>query len=179
MNHVRRATADDAAGIARVHVDSWRQSYAGVVSEAFLEDLSYERRQSYWSKHLSAPDSSTVVYVATVEEQGVVGFVAAGPEQGEIDGFDGELFAIYLLRSYQGRGLGRVLLHAGAAHLQSAGYDSMLLWVLEANPSRGFYERFGGEVVGEKQIGVGDQRLPAVAYGWQSLQELVESIAPE
>lgn len=179
MSGVRRATVDDAAGIAQVHVDSWRQTYQGVISDSFLRDLSYERRQAFWKKHLSAPENPATAYVATAGEQdGIVGFAAVGAEQGEKESFDAELFAIYVLRSYQGCGLGRALLHAGAAHLAAAGYESMLLWVLEDNPSRGFYERFGGEVVGEKRIDVGDQKLPAVAYGWESLQELVEATAP-
>ena len=179
VSSVRRATADDAPGIARVHVDSWRQTYEGVISDSFLRELSYENRQAYWRKHLSAADKPATVYVATAGEQGIVGFAAVGPEQGQVGGFDAELFAIYLLRSHQGRGLGKALLHAAAAHLRAAGYKSMLLWVLADNPSRGFYEHFGGEVVDEKQLAVGDQKLPAVAYGWESLQGLVEATAPQ
>ena len=42
----------------------------------------------------------------------------------------------------------------------------MLLWVLENNPSRTFYERLGGIVVGQKPDTVGDTAVTLVAYGW-------------
>lgn len=33
---VRIATLNDAAGIAKVHVDSWRTTYKGIIQEEFL-----------------------------------------------------------------------------------------------------------------------------------------------
>src|SRR5205807_3917990 len=34
----RHATADDAAAMARLHTQSWRENYRGVYSDAFLDD---------------------------------------------------------------------------------------------------------------------------------------------
>jgi hypothetical protein len=55
-------------------------------------------------------------------------------------------------------------------HLEAA-----TLWVLRENAgARRFYERIGGEVVGEKED-IRDQRIfIEVAYGWRNLAELVE-----
>ncbi len=42
---LREANVLDAAAIAKVHVDSWRTTYAGVVPEDFLAQLSYEQHE--------------------------------------------------------------------------------------------------------------------------------------
>lgn len=36
----RDAVVEDAPGIARVHVESWRAAYAGLMPQAVLDDLS-------------------------------------------------------------------------------------------------------------------------------------------
>ncbi len=43
----------------------------------------------------------------------------------------------------------------------------MLLWVLEDNPSRAFYERLGGCVAGRKRDSVGNTAVMLIAYGWR------------
>ena len=42
-----------------------------------------------------------------------------------------------------------------AAALQTKGYKRMLVWVLEQNPSAGFYQRLGAVPVGRRMIDLG------------------------
>ena len=41
---IRTATADDASGMARVHVDTWRTAYRDILPASVLSALSYEAR---------------------------------------------------------------------------------------------------------------------------------------
>ncbi|SDE64667.1 hypothetical protein SAMN04488689_10282 [Paenibacillus sp. cl6col] len=45
---IRKAMAGDAPGIARVHVDSWRTAYQGIISDTYLSSLSVQARQNMW-----------------------------------------------------------------------------------------------------------------------------------
>jgi hypothetical protein len=45
-----RACPDDAEAIARVHVDSWRTTYQGILPDEVLAGLSVERRRAFWAK---------------------------------------------------------------------------------------------------------------------------------
>ncbi|MER3443492.1 MAG: GNAT family N-acetyltransferase, partial [Meiothermus sp.] len=76
---VRPARPDDAPAIARVHVDSWRETYAGIVPNEFLAGLSYERREQMWRSGLEHPGWKGGLFVAEDPEHRVVGFVAGGP----------------------------------------------------------------------------------------------------
>jgi GNAT superfamily N-acetyltransferase len=79
---------------------------------------------------------------------GLVGFSICGPERSGHTVYRGELYAIYVLEQYQGKGLGRQLFDAVRSRLVRDGFDSMLLWVLDRNPACAFYERMGGSRVG-------------------------------
>jgi GNAT superfamily N-acetyltransferase len=169
--HIRSGTPEDAAAVARVHVDSWRTTYRGIVPDDFLAQLSYERSATQWRQALAGEGERALFVVQTAAGQ-IPGFASAGRERGELADFHGELWAIYLLAEVQGRGLGRRLLHEVAAWLVSSGIHNMAAWVLEENPARGFYEALGGRLVGAKDIVVGGATLPEVAYGWDDLSAL-------
>jgi GNAT superfamily N-acetyltransferase len=168
---IRKAQPSDAPAIARVHVDSWRTSYAGILSGEFLAALSYEARQEMWSGILARGES--ILYVAETPTGQVVGFAGGGRERTGDRMYQGELYVLYLLQSFQRQGTGRALFNAVAAELRQAGLTSLLVWVLSANPARQFYEALGGEFLWEKDIEIGGQRLVEAAYGWKDTRAML------
>lgn len=99
----------------------------------------------------------------------VVGFASCGRERGGNAQYAGEIYALYVLAAQQGYGVGKRLFIAGVDKLRARGYASMLIWVLDTNPARGFYEHLGGVVVGQREEPLGDANLQEVAYGWRDL----------
>ncbi len=171
---IRRAEPADAAGIARVHVDSWRTSYQGIVPADYLAGLSYERWQQRWDDILTGTDGGEVVYVAEDESGQIVGFAAGGPERNGDPVYRGKLHAIYILAGYQGRGTSRRLMGAVAADLAAAGIHALRLWVLAENaPARRFYAALGGVPLREKTVDLGGVPVVEVAYGWADTAGLI------
>jgi len=170
MIQVRKAVLDDVAGIATVHVASWKETYRGMVPDEFLDNLSIQRRTEGWTNSLSDPSNLYHrAFVAEMRGQ-IVGFSNYGFPQEKDAEFDGELYAIYLLKSAQGQGIGRMLFAETLRGLLELGSSSMLVWVLKDNPARGFYEHLGGVYLREKSIEIGGARLTEVAYGWRKLE---------
>jgi GNAT superfamily N-acetyltransferase len=176
---VREATTDDILGIARVHVDTWRTAYRGIVPGDFLATLTYEGKESLWTLILSHPTPKSCVYVAEDEQGQVVGFASGGPIRTQNNRYKGELNAIYILESHQGKGIGRQLVSAIANSLAQNGMTSMLIWVFADNPARRFYERLGGAKVDEKQFEIGGVALTEVAYGWADTSAVRGNLAPQ
>lgn len=61
------------------------------------------------------------------------------------------------------------------AHRKTQGCNPLMLWVLAENaPARRFYERLGGQLIGERRIelGEGDVGVDEVAYGWKDIRGL-------
>jgi GNAT superfamily N-acetyltransferase len=175
---LRKATQADAATLGALHVASWHETYAGIIPDQMLAGLSVETRTAMWSKILGAPDEFGCAAVFAAEDDGcVIGFGSCGQQRDEAltdAGFSGEFGAIYVLRSHQGRGVGRLIMAAMSKELTAAGHTAACLWVLRANhPAQGFYGKLGGIIVGEKI----DQRPDAIliedAYGWRDLSAFV------
>jgi GNAT superfamily N-acetyltransferase len=160
---IRRATIGDAAAIASVHVSSWRSTYAGIVPDAFLASLNVEERAQNWEKHLAAQKA---ILLVAEDEAGVFGFVCGGKLREELPGYDGELYAIYLLGERQRRGTGRTLTQSLADALRDEGFKSMAVWVLERNPAVAFYKHLGAVQIAQKTIEIGGAQLEELAFGW-------------
>lgn len=163
---IRPADVEDADQIAFIHVTSWQETYSGIVPDSFLESLSVDRRAVQWMRSLSDPDDLYhAVLVAEVGGQ-VVGFANYGMEREKDKAYQGELFALYLLRGFQGGGIGKALFQGSMQSLRVMGIFSMLVWVLSENPARKFYEHIGGKFLREKAIQIGDVELFEAAYGY-------------
>src|SRR5262249_43465824 len=156
----------DAEGIATVHVDAWRETYRGIVPDEVLNQLNYESRAQNWRRRIGA--CRQCLFVAEIAGQ-IVGFVNAGPGREAPGGFDSEIYAIYLMRAYQGRGTGAALYRAAVQWLAEQGFQNMFLWVLADNPARSFYERMGGIEFGSKTTELGKPLLE-VSYGWHGIK---------
>ena len=166
---IREATLDDVPGIARVHVDTWRTTYSGIVPAEYLAGLSYEQRESRWRENLSSQGDGSFTLVADADGS-VVGFAGGGPERDTTPGYDGELYGLYVLAAYQRQGIGRELTLTVARRLAADGFRAMIIWVLKDNlKARAFYEAMGGVPVSEKTITIGGSELIEVAYGWPGL----------
>ncbi len=141
--NIRRAIPNDADAIARVHVDSWRSAYRGLVPDTYLDKLDYERRAEYLRKSLAANSEEAYLW----EQDGeVLGFLTLG-QCGDTDvdqEATGEIYGIYLAPGQWRRGIGRRLCLYGEELLRSRGNLSIALWVFAGNDqARRFYEAIG------------------------------------
>ena len=173
---IRSARPGDARAIARVDVETWRTTYAGVLSGSYLVGLSERRREAGWrSVILREPRD---VRVAVDPSGEILGFGSCGQNRGDRF-FTGEVFTLYVAPDWQNRGIGRRLLIALFRRLVASGRRSAILWVLRDNPSRFFYERLGAQQVSRKSLAVGAAAVQAVAYGWRDLPGFLAAVSSE
>jgi GNAT superfamily N-acetyltransferase len=158
---IRKATAGDAAGIARVQERSWQAAYRHVFPAEELDRGGFIHADRWTDRLVRAP-AGWCTFV--VERDGeIVGFSSVGPSRDE-SGI-GELYAIYVDPDQWSTGAGRALIEHAELELRTE-YSEVTLWVLEDNPrARQFYERAGWAVDGarkaEARWGV---RAPEVRY---------------
>lgn len=170
---IRRAGVEDAAGIALVQVESWRTTYAGIVPDSFLSELSVAGQTPGWADRLASPEM--IAFVA-VHHEGVVGFIAGGAIRQPVLTCDSEVYALYLLLSAQRQGIGRTLVSALASALLQNGFQSAAVLVLKKNPSLPFYFHLAATQVAEQEIEIAGAMLTELVLYWPSLKVLVDSI---
>jgi ribosomal protein S18 acetylase RimI-like enzyme len=140
---IRIATPDDAADIARVQMGTWRTAYRDLLPAEFLAGLSVERRAITHRINLERRTPAVETFVAE-SEVGVIGYCSCGRSRWQ-DG-EGELYAIYVLESSAGQGVGTSLFRRCEEWFRDHRFERAQLHVLEGNvAAQGFYERMGWE----------------------------------
>lgn len=170
---IRRATVDDAASIADVHVAAWRTTYQKIVDQAYIDALAVPERAAAWTQRLTANDPSAPdIFVAIAPDQTIVGFASGGPIREPFLDFDAELHAIYLLEALQGAGLGRRLIREWARAALRRGLHAAIVRVLADNPACAFYEKLGATLLRDGHVVIGSKSYPDRCYGWPRLLDL-------
>lgn len=182
----RSAGPDDAAAVARIHYEAARRAYRGILPDAVLADMTYERRLALWGGLLGGPGKRPHVELAVEPALDLpAGGAGAGLDQpvafawwrdtrNAEAAFDGEIVSLYVLPDCQGRGLGRRLMAHSAERMAAAGLTSCYLWAFEAQRSaRRFYDRLGGRLVDRDWEILDELRVARVAYAWKPIDALL------
>ncbi len=176
MGAIRTAVAKDASGIARVHIDTWRDTYAGVIPSPVLLRMDHHQRAAEWSRVLRSSSRNDTVIVAEDADGAIIGFGSCGRVKGVKLPYQGEVYTLYVHPNFQGQGVGMSLLGRLFRVLLTKGFDSALIWVLADNPARFFYQAMGGTLIGERQERLWGTALREIAYGWSALKTVVTRI---
>jgi ribosomal protein S18 acetylase RimI-like enzyme len=162
------AGPSDAEELARVHVTSWRETYRGLLPDAFLARMSEPGFARRFARDLADPNGA--VTLAAGGRYGLVGYAQGGPSRRNVRG-EAEIATLYVLRHAQGGGLGEALIRETARALAARGASSLMISVLRDNiRARGFYEHLGGEAeTARQERGPGGALLYEVAYTWPDI----------
>ncbi len=141
---IREATSKDAQGKGYVHYQSWIETYTGLFPDRVIENLSLERSILLAREH---PENT---FVAQMDER-IVGFSCFMKSRDEDEPDAGEVVAIYVLKDFHRKGIGKKLLERCIEKLKE--YPVIILWVLESNKaSIAFYESQGFVFDNKKKI---------------------------
>jgi len=163
----------DAAGLGRVHVRSWRETYPGLLPQAYLNRMSPTIHARRFRQQLMRAQAGAVTLIAEGAEA-AVGYAQGSILKGGDRAADAEVFTLYVLRAAQGSGLGRALLRATARVLKAEGAGSLMLFVLSGNDrARGFYEHLGGAQFAEVAAQGWGEGVTETAYRWTDIDRLI------
>lgn len=154
---LRSARDLDLPAIARLHGDSWRRAYAGMLPARFLDHEMPRRMAADWG-----PARLGRQHVLVVEAGGLAGFAAAdiGAEALYVDN-------LHVAADRKGQGIGRQLMAAMAQTALSRGCVRLWLTVLEDNTAAlAFYARLGGKVSPPFEDDVMGCPVRSVAVDW-------------
>jgi len=129
---VRSPDLFDVSALARVHVETWRETYRGLMRDEVLDDPGFiERRERFWTAVLTDDRFHGGIAVAEQDDE-MVGIALAGPSM-----WTTQLYVLYTYSAVHGSGAGSALL---AAVLDARG--SSVLWVADPNPrAQAFYRK--------------------------------------
>jgi ribosomal protein S18 acetylase RimI-like enzyme len=169
---IRRATLGDISEIAKVNIQSWEETYRGIMPDSILDNRSLEKSILGWTKTIS--NSENINLVVTNENNEVIGFCSGGFNRDENfhKDYPYELMAIYILRKYHKKGIGKKLVQYFMQEVYNRKFASMIVCVLAQNSALNFYKRLGAKIIGKKSYNFGCKELEGIVLGWENFDML-------
>ncbi len=165
----REATIDDIGEVAKVHVESWQRSFAGIAPADYLQNMSVHDRVERLRERFHKKPYRMII--AEHPTGGIAGFADFGPPVFDA-GRDAQIYSFYLLPQFQRLGLGSKLFRHCVSLVRDEGHGSLCLDSLEASPYRRFYEKHHGTIVGRDGHLLGDEHFETVIYAWDDLEKI-------
>ena len=172
--NIRRAEITDIAGIAKVQVDAWHETYKGLICDEYLKALSYGDKTEKWKRIIEDEGRPQRTLVIENESKDIVGFAFCGPNEEKEYDYDADLHALYILKAYQNQGYGSKIIKMAVKELVDLGYNSLIIWALEGNDYCRFYEKMGGIKVEERLHTYGNQEVKLIGYGWEDIRSILK-----
>ncbi|HAQ40539.1 MAG TPA: GNAT family N-acetyltransferase [Clostridiales bacterium] len=164
---IRKAELTDAQSIAEVNVGTWKSAYKGILDDEYLDNLSCEQREQAIKNIINSSDDKRFIFVAEDSASGVIGFASCGKARESNGSFKGELYSVYIVKTFQNIGIGKLLCNCAIEKLKENNLFPMIIWVLEKNAHAcKFYELIGGRRIGERHIHIGYGEYKELAYGF-------------
>lgn len=137
---VRAAVDHDVPWMARLHVESWCETYRGLMADAVLDDPEFvSRRQRFWTAALSDPLYAANRIAVAERDGSLIGIAMAGPVIEPDVQWSAQLYVLYTYAAVHGLGAGAALLDTVTEPATTVG-----LWVADPNPrAQTFYRKHG------------------------------------
>jgi len=171
----RIANINDLENLAKLHAESWRNSYRGIFSDEFLDNEVWNERRNSWANRFSSPKDNQRVLIAT-DNNKICGFICAfGNENSKWGTFIDNL---HVSKTAQGKGVGKQLMHL-IARWADESFDNkgVYLEVLEDNlNARRFYHRIGAkhQETNLWQPPGSNEKVNDLLYVWESNLSLLQ-----
>lgn len=123
---VRPAVAGDAEQVAAVHASSSHAAYEAVAPETH-QSLPIERRRAFWREAIEFGEPLVQVALEAGRVIGFAGFDRSRDPKSKAT--TGEIWAMYVLPSHWGRGVGLALWDATREALVEEGCTDVTIWV--------------------------------------------------
>lgn len=171
---IREYKKDDLYAVAKIHVDTWKSTYAHIISEEYLKNRTYESQKEKWFNRLfDNKDTKEFMFVGENENGELIGFSTGSLNDLDSE-FDSTLYTLYIVKEYQNKGLGKLLMKTVASKLRELGAKNMGLSAFSENEACNFYKHLGGKQGKKNTVNIAGVNLIEVEYEWEDINYLAE-----
>lgn len=177
MNYqIKEITYEDIRAYMNVNINSWLETYPGIVDDEFLHDIDTNREKyisRQQSKFLENNKEKEKKFLLFVNNE-PIGMTSCGISNDPKYPNTGEIYSIYLLNKVKGKGYGKILFLNNVQELIKMGYNNMVIGCLKPNPSNSFYSHMGGKLINTYLRKTGNKEIPENVYYFSNIQNLIK-----
>lgn len=148
--HITPATTSDILLIQELTSKIWPQTYAAIISK---DQIEYMMEMMYSEPSLIKQFTEGCNYILIHENEKAIGFASYQQQDATIYKLD----KIYILKSQQGKGIGKLVIDYILDTIKNKGGGLLKLQVNRQNiNAKLFYERIGFKVIDEANFDIGN-----------------------
>lgn len=144
---IRKAKPEEAETIIDLNIKVWNSTYKGLIPQEIIDKLQSKDNNRIESMKQRIQNDHNII-VAQLNGK-IIGYYSFGPSNDEKYQDSGQIYAGYILKEYQGLGIGRKIALVCMTELQEKGYHTLITKCLENNPFNSFHKSLGGIYMGE------------------------------
>jgi len=154
----------DCLEIAELKGEVWNTTYRGIYTDADIDNYDIHENEKKFTDIVSDPH--VALFIAR-DNRKIIGYMSCGKPYRPFLGYEQEIGLLYILKQYQGRGVGRKLFEIGKDIIKNNGYNEFFISCNKYNDNAlNFYEKMGGAI---KHIDedIEDRRNSQVKFHYQ------------
>jgi len=126
---IRLIIDNDIQAIAKIYTDNWKTTYQDILSDSFLESMTYEHSKEKWLSYIHTDKQGA--FIAVDKDDMIIGFAAYKP----YDDLKKCLLldSLHILQSVQGGGIGKKLIFTIGKYAYNNGYEKMSICIVKGN----------------------------------------------
>jgi len=171
---IKKPDIQDAGDIIKVNKETWKTSYRGIVSDEYLDSLDSLDEKRIGRSKKQIQDNNP--YLIALVNGKIVGMLMYGKSRDDKHTESGEINAIYVLKEYQGNGIGKKMFLEAVKYLVNENYDSMIIGCLAGNPSNNFYIKMGGKLDYKTECNIGGKRYMENVFYFNNIKSFDSNI---
>ena len=162
MNYIiRMARENDCNELSELKYKVWQTTYRGIYPDYKFYNFDYEKNANSFKRIVNNPE----IQLFVVEDKGkIIGYMDFGAPFRPFKDYKQEIGLLYVLKEYQGKGIGRKLFNLAYESIKKNGFNEFFISCNKYNISaQTFYEKMGGEVIHIDDDNE-DKSIPQIKY---------------
>lgn len=174
----RKAKVEDYKSIYYVSCYSWEETYRGFMPDDYLDDRinNFDARSLKTKAYLEKLDNDGDLdkYLVCEVDGEIVGICQYSKSNNKNYQNSGLLGALYVLKKYQGLGIGKELFRLAVCNLIDLGFESLYLECLTGNKAINFYTKYSGVIKDNIDYPICDFTVKADIVFYEDINKLKE-----
>ena len=142
---IRIASYEDCRSLALLKGTVWETTYRGIYPNEKLDKYDVDLNENKFKNMIK--EQSQRLFVVLSDSK-IIGYISCGKIMRAFDKHTHDIGLLYLLKEYQGKGIGRQMFEFAKNELKNQGVTEFIVSCNKYNvPAQQFYKKMGGKII--------------------------------
>ena len=142
---IRIASYEDCRSLALLKRIVWETTYRGIYPDEKIDKYDVDLNENKFKNMIKEQSQRLFVILSHSK---IIGYISCGKIMRAFDKHTHDIGLLYLLKEYQGKGIGRQMFEFAKKELKNQGLTEFIVSCNKYNiPAQQFYKKMGGQII--------------------------------